>query len=301
MAGPRAAARGAGVGLRRPRLPGDDGHGRRHRVRRRRGHAAHPHRRGTAGACRDAHRDRRGAAWASQRPRPAPASPSAPPTSPGASRRATRARAPLPQPRLPGRVGGVADDGERGRGARGRRRHRARGSALRRAVGADHRRREHARRHSSSGRRGSSPGRRRARRVAEATRRRLYDIGTFRSAEVTFAARSTAPPTAGARCPSTPSSPLQESRRFLFLYGVEATNQYQSAVRPAGDLRRRGRRPARSELPRPRLDARRRRPLRAVVLEHARARRRCPGSGRRASAPTSMRTRAARSAPGPRT
>ena len=62
--------------------------------------------------------------------------------------------------------------------------------------------------------------------VADETRRRLYDIGTFRSAEVTFT------PAEGAATEATVSVDavvtLQESKRFLLLYGVEATSQYQS-------------------------------------------------------------------------
>jgi outer membrane protein assembly factor BamA len=62
--------------------------------------------------------------------------------------------------------------------------------------------------------------------IADATRRQLYDIGTFRSAEVTFA------PVEGAATASTVPVDvvvtLQESKRFMLLYGLEATNQYQS-------------------------------------------------------------------------
>jgi outer membrane protein insertion porin family len=62
--------------------------------------------------------------------------------------------------------------------------------------------------------------------VADAIRRQLYDIGTFRSADVTFvpvdgtATASTVPVDAVVT--------LQETKRFLLLYGIEATNQYQS-------------------------------------------------------------------------
>ena len=62
--------------------------------------------------------------------------------------------------------------------------------------------------------------------VADATRRRLYDVGTFRSAEVTFAPVEGT--TAGATVPMDAIVTLQESKRFLLLYGIEATNQYQS-------------------------------------------------------------------------
>jgi outer membrane protein insertion porin family len=61
--------------------------------------------------------------------------------------------------------------------------------------------------------------------LADATRRQLYDIGTFRSAEVTFEPTGT-PPTA-ATVPVDAVVAVQESRRFLFLYGLEATNQYE--------------------------------------------------------------------------
>ena len=91
----------------------------------------------------------------------------------------------------------------------------------------------------------------------EAIRRRLYDLGTFRSAEVTYAPIEA--PSTAVTVPVDAVVSLQESRRFLFLYGLEATNQYQSAVRPAGHLGRRRRRPARSQLSRPWLDSRRRR------------------------------------------
>ncbi len=61
--------------------------------------------------------------------------------------------------------------------------------------------------------------------VADATRRQLYDIGTFRSADVAFV------PVEGAVTASTVPVDavvtLQESKRFLLLYGIEATNQYQ--------------------------------------------------------------------------
>ncbi len=62
--------------------------------------------------------------------------------------------------------------------------------------------------------------------VADATRRRLYDVGTFRSAEVTFAPVEGT--TAGATVPMDAIVTLQESKRFLLLYGIEATSQYQS-------------------------------------------------------------------------
>ena len=62
--------------------------------------------------------------------------------------------------------------------------------------------------------------------VADATRRRLYDVGTFRSAEVTFAPVENATP--GPTVPVDAVVTVQESRRFLLLYGIEATNQYQS-------------------------------------------------------------------------
>jgi outer membrane protein insertion porin family len=62
--------------------------------------------------------------------------------------------------------------------------------------------------------------------IAETARRRLYDIGTFRSAEVTFEPIEAAP---GANTvPVDAVVSLQESRRFMFLYGIEATNQYES-------------------------------------------------------------------------
>ena len=68
---------------------------------------------------------------------------------------------------------------------------------------------------------------------AEAIRRRLYDLGTFRSADVAYVPVEPAPATPAASPPATVPVDavvsLQESRRFLFLYGVEATNQYQSA------------------------------------------------------------------------
>jgi outer membrane protein assembly factor BamA len=63
--------------------------------------------------------------------------------------------------------------------------------------------------------------------VAESTRRQLYDIGTFRSAEVTFRPSPAAPRTAET-VPVDAVVSVQESRRFLFLYGLEATNQYES-------------------------------------------------------------------------
>jgi len=62
--------------------------------------------------------------------------------------------------------------------------------------------------------------------IADATRRRLYDIGTFRSAEVTF--EPTGTPPAAATVPVDAVVTVQESRRFLFLYGLEVTNQYES-------------------------------------------------------------------------
>jgi outer membrane protein assembly factor BamA len=61
---------------------------------------------------------------------------------------------------------------------------------------------------------------------AESIRRRLYDLGTFRSADVTYEPVAGAATAAGRPVDAVVS--LQESRRFLFLYGVEATNQYQS-------------------------------------------------------------------------
>ena len=63
--------------------------------------------------------------------------------------------------------------------------------------------------------------------LAESTRRQLYDIGTFRSAEVTFEPAPSAAPTA-TLVPVDAVVSVQESRRFLFLYGLEATNQYES-------------------------------------------------------------------------
>ena len=62
--------------------------------------------------------------------------------------------------------------------------------------------------------------------LAESTRRRLYDIGTFRSANVTFEPVTAAPATD--TVPVNAVVSLQESKRFLFLYGFETTNQYQS-------------------------------------------------------------------------
>jgi outer membrane protein assembly factor BamA/autotransporter translocation and assembly factor TamB len=62
--------------------------------------------------------------------------------------------------------------------------------------------------------------------IAEAARRRLYDIGTFRSAEVTFEPIETPP--GAATVPVDAVVSLQESRRFMFLYGIEVTNQYES-------------------------------------------------------------------------
>jgi outer membrane protein assembly factor BamA len=62
--------------------------------------------------------------------------------------------------------------------------------------------------------------------LAESTRRQLYDVGTFRSANVTFEPVAAAP---GAdTVPVDAVVSLQESKRFLFLYGLETTNQYQS-------------------------------------------------------------------------
>jgi len=62
--------------------------------------------------------------------------------------------------------------------------------------------------------------------VADATRRQLYDIGTFRSADVTFVpVESSATPST---VPVDAVVTLQESKRFLLLYGIEATSQYQS-------------------------------------------------------------------------
>jgi outer membrane protein insertion porin family len=61
--------------------------------------------------------------------------------------------------------------------------------------------------------------------VADATRRRLYDVGTFRSAEVTFAPVGTR---TDDTVPVDAIVTVQESKRFLLLYGIEATNQYQS-------------------------------------------------------------------------
>ena len=63
--------------------------------------------------------------------------------------------------------------------------------------------------------------------LTESTRRRLYDIGTFRSAEVTFVPTPDATPTANL-VPVDAVVSVQESRRFMFLYGLEATNEYQS-------------------------------------------------------------------------
>ena len=63
--------------------------------------------------------------------------------------------------------------------------------------------------------------------LAESTRRQLYDIGTFRSAEVTFEPAPSATPTSTV-VPVDAVVSVQESRRFLFLYGLEATNQYES-------------------------------------------------------------------------
>jgi outer membrane protein insertion porin family len=63
--------------------------------------------------------------------------------------------------------------------------------------------------------------------LAESTRRQLYDVGTFRSANVTFEPIAAAPGTDTVPVDAVVS--LQESKRFLFLYGIEATNQYQSA------------------------------------------------------------------------
>jgi outer membrane protein insertion porin family len=62
--------------------------------------------------------------------------------------------------------------------------------------------------------------------VADATRRGLYDIGTFRSAEVTFVPVEGA--VGGPTVPVDAVVTLQESKRFLLLYGIEATSQYQS-------------------------------------------------------------------------
>ena len=118
VAGPRAAARGAGVGLRRSRLPGGEGHGRRLEFTGGVGHAAHPPRRGTAGARRDAHREPArtacGEADAAAAHRPRRRRHLRRRRRAG---RAARAGALLPQPRLSGRGGGVAVDGERGRRA----------------------------------------------------------------------------------------------------------------------------------------------------------------------------------------
>ena len=61
--------------------------------------------------------------------------------------------------------------------------------------------------------------------VAEAARRRLYDIGTFRAAEVTFEPIEAT--SEAATVPVDAVVTLQESRRFMFLYGIEATNQYE--------------------------------------------------------------------------
>jgi outer membrane protein insertion porin family len=61
--------------------------------------------------------------------------------------------------------------------------------------------------------------------VADATRRRLYDVGTFRSAEVTFAPVGER---TDATVPVDAIVTVQESKRFLLLYGLEVTNQYQS-------------------------------------------------------------------------
>ena len=63
--------------------------------------------------------------------------------------------------------------------------------------------------------------------LAESTRRQLYDIGTFRSAEVTFEPAASATPTSS-QVPVDAVVSVQESRRFLFLYGLEATNEYES-------------------------------------------------------------------------
>ena len=78
-----------------------------------------------------------------------------------------------------------------------------------------------------SGRRGFRPGAPASPALTESTRRQLYDIGTFRSAEVTFEPTPAATPTA-ALVPVDAVVSVQESRRFLFLYGLEATNQYES-------------------------------------------------------------------------
>ncbi len=63
--------------------------------------------------------------------------------------------------------------------------------------------------------------------LAEATRRQLYDIGTFRSADVTFEPAPSATPNSTV-VPVDAVVSVQESRRFLFLYGLEATNEYES-------------------------------------------------------------------------
>jgi outer membrane protein insertion porin family len=62
--------------------------------------------------------------------------------------------------------------------------------------------------------------------AVETTRRQLYDIGTFRSADVSFV--PTGEPDLTGTIPVDAVVSVQESKRFLLLYGFEVTNQYQS-------------------------------------------------------------------------
>jgi outer membrane protein insertion porin family len=94
------------------------------------------------------------------------------------------------------------------------------------------------------------PGAPAGQREAAETQRRLYGLGLFRSAEVSFEPATAAGPlggAAGAQGVATPVNvtvALQESRRYQFRYGVQVSNQYgpvledfMSAVGLAGDIR----------------------------------------------------------------
>ena len=102
------------------------------------------------------------------------------------------------------------------------------------------------------------------------TQKRLYGLGVFRSAEVSF---EPAPQTATRRPGTVPVNmkvSLEEARRFQLRYGVQLSNEYGPVFDDFTSAHRRGRRHPRPQLPRPRLRPRRERPAREEPAEPAR-------------------------------
>ena len=85
---------------------------------------------------------------------------------------------------------------------------------------------------------------------AVATQRRLYGLGTFRSAEVRFEPVPSGFPGDSRAVDAVIA--VQEPRRYLLRYGVSLSDEYRAGTRRKRSLRRCRRRSSRSQFPRPR-------------------------------------------------